>query len=187
MFGLKIFTLSKCHSRMCRNGWGFREKTRKPNFSKHWTIWGHPFPPLKSRNFENRDWSCFEVVRAKFHDHETLGGFGKGGQNLSRIFNTGQRKDPHVKIKPSKVGLLHVFSWPKLGLEPKCHDPGTFGGFGRKANAIGSQLDAKGPRRSRQNPQYVQNPYDHLHDIRITLWVEYVISQQTWSVINLHT
>ena len=23
-------------------------------------------------------------------------------------------------------------SWPKEGLEPKCHDPGTFGGFGKR-------------------------------------------------------
>ena len=71
-------------------------------------------------------------LESKIHDHETYGGFGKRGQNLSRIFNTGQRKDPHVKIKTSKVGLLHVLSWPKLGLEPKCHDPGTFGGFGKQ-------------------------------------------------------
>ena len=25
-----------------------------------------------------------------------------------------------------------VLSWPKLGLEPKFHDPGTFGGFGKR-------------------------------------------------------
>ena len=25
------------------------------------------------------------------------------------------------------VGLGHVLSWPKLGLEPTFHDPGTFG------------------------------------------------------------
>ena len=24
-----------------------------------------------------------------------------------------------------------ALSWPKLGLEPKFHDPGTFGGFGK--------------------------------------------------------
>ena len=37
-----------------------------------------------------------------------------------------------VKIKISKIGLRHVLSWPKLGLEPKFHDPGTFGGFGKR-------------------------------------------------------
>ena len=29
-------------------------------------------------------------------------------------------------------GFRHVLSWPKLGLEPKFHDPGTFGGFGKR-------------------------------------------------------
>ena len=37
-----------------------------------------------------------------------------------------------LKIKISKIGLYHVLSWPKLGLEPKFHDPGTFGGFGKR-------------------------------------------------------
>ena len=37
-----------------------------------------------------------------------------------------------LKIKISKIRLRHVLSWPKLGLEPKCHDPGTFGGFGKR-------------------------------------------------------
>ena len=37
-----------------------------------------------------------------------------------------------VKIKISKIGLRHVLSWPKLGLEPKFHDPGTYGGFGKR-------------------------------------------------------
>ena len=30
------------------------------------------------------------------------------------------------------MGLRHVLSWPKLGLEPKFHEPGTFGGFGKR-------------------------------------------------------
>ena len=37
-----------------------------------------------------------------------------------------------LKIKISKIGLRHILSWPKLGLEPKFHDPGTFGGFGKR-------------------------------------------------------
>ena len=32
----------------------------------------------------------------------------------------------------SKFGLRHVLSWPKLGLGPKFHDPGSFGGFGKR-------------------------------------------------------
>ena len=37
-----------------------------------------------------------------------------------------------VKIKISKIGLRSDLSWPKLGLEPKFHEPGTFGGFGKR-------------------------------------------------------
>ena len=39
-------------------------------------------------------------------------------------------------MKNSKIGLCHFFSWPKLGLEPKCHDTGTFGGFGKRAQNV---------------------------------------------------
>ena len=35
-----------------------------------------------------------------------------------------------LKIKISKIRLRHVLSWPKLGLEPKFHNPGSYGGFG---------------------------------------------------------
>ena len=34
-------------------------------------------------------------------------------------------------MKKSIIGLPHVLSWPKLGLDSKFHDPGTFGGFGK--------------------------------------------------------
>ena len=37
---------------------------------------------------------------------------------------------PIIKDRP-KNGLRLVLSRPKLGLEPKCHDPETFGGFGK--------------------------------------------------------
>ena len=37
-----------------------------------------------------------------------------------------------LKIKISKMELRHVLSWPKLVLEPKFHDPGSFGGFGKR-------------------------------------------------------
>ena len=36
-------------------------------------------------------------------------------------------------MKNSEIGLPHVLSWPKLGLEPEYRDPGTFGGFGKLA------------------------------------------------------
>jgi hypothetical protein len=52
--------------------------------------------------------------------------------NIQPIFNTGPYGDPPLKIKISKIGLRHVLSWSKLGLEPKFHDPGTFGGFGKR-------------------------------------------------------
>ena len=32
----------------------------------------------------------------------------------------------------SKIGLRSVLCCPKLGLEPKCHESGTFGGFGKR-------------------------------------------------------
>ena len=36
-----------------------------------------------------------------------------------------------LKIRNKKIGLCHVLS-PKLGLKPKCHDAGTFGGSWKK-------------------------------------------------------
>ena len=41
--------------------------------------------------------------------------------NIQQIFNTGPYGDPPLKIKILKIGL-----------EPKFHDPGTFGGFGKR-------------------------------------------------------
>ena len=40
------------------------------------------------------------------------------------------RKRPlkSVKIKILKIGLRSDLSWPKVGLEPKFHEAGTFGG-----------------------------------------------------------
>ena len=50
------------------------------------------------------------------------------------IFNTGPYGTPlpPLNIEISKIGLRHVLSWPKLGLEPKFHEPGTFGCFGKR-------------------------------------------------------
>ena len=36
-----------------------------------------------------------------------------------------------LKIKMPKIGIRHVLSWPKLGLESKFRGAGTFGGFGK--------------------------------------------------------
>ena len=37
-----------------------------------------------------------------------------------------------LKIKISRIGLCHVLSYPKLGLEPKFYEVGTFDGFGKR-------------------------------------------------------
>ena len=39
--------------------------------------------------------------------------------------------DHPLKIKILKIGLRSDLSWPKVGLELKFHEPGTFGGFGK--------------------------------------------------------
>ena len=39
---------------------------------------------------------------------------------------------PPLKIKKLKIGLCSDLSWPKVGLDPKFHDPRTFGGFGKR-------------------------------------------------------
>ena len=52
--------------------------------------------------------------------------------NQMANFNTGPYGDCRLKIKISKIELRHVLSWPKVDLEPKFHDPGTFGGFGKR-------------------------------------------------------
>ena len=37
-----------------------------------------------------------------------------------------------MDIKILKIGLRSDLSWPKVGLQPKFHGPGTFGGFGKR-------------------------------------------------------
>ena len=56
--------------------------------------------------------------------------------DIQRIFNTGPYEGPPLKTKISKIGLHHILSWPKLGLEPKFHDPETFGGFGKREQSF---------------------------------------------------
>ena len=46
-------------------------------------------------------------------------------------FLTLDHMGPPLKIQILKIGLGSDLSWPKLGLVPKCHDPETFGGFGK--------------------------------------------------------
>ena len=41
-----------------------------------------------------------------------------------------------LKIKVSKIGLRRVLSWPKLDLEPKFQEPGTFDGFGKREQSF---------------------------------------------------
>ena len=45
---------------------------------------------------------------------------------------TRKRHLESVKIKIFKIGLRSDLSWPKVGLEPKFYEPGTFGGFGNR-------------------------------------------------------
>ena len=54
--------------------------------------------------------------------------------NQRDSFNTGTYGDwdPTPQKKVSKIGLIHVFSWPKLGVVAKCHDHRSFGGFGKR-------------------------------------------------------
>ena len=52
--------------------------------------------------------------------------------DIQRIFNTGPYGDPPLKIKILKIGLRSDLSWPKVGLESKSHEPGTFGGLGKR-------------------------------------------------------
>ena len=96
----------------------------------------------KNQNFENRATSCFKLAqirpRAKISWIWDFGGWEKHGQTerhaclLLKSWNTGQYGEPPLKIKISKIGLRSDLSWPKLGLEPKFHEPGTFGGFGKR-------------------------------------------------------
>ena len=37
----------------------------------------------------------------------------------------------HLKYQNFENRASSFLSWSKLGLEPKFHDPGTFGGFGK--------------------------------------------------------
>ena len=46
------------------------------------------------------------------------------------------------KVLLMKIGLRHVLSWPKLGLEPKFHDPVTFGGFGKRYHTQTDRQDS---------------------------------------------
>ena len=52
------------------------------------------------------------------------------------IFNTGPYGEPPLKNKILKIGLRSDLSWPKLGLEPKFHESGTFGGFGKRGQSF---------------------------------------------------
>ena len=64
------------------------------------------------------------------------------GVKMAEIFFKKPEKNPFektrkrplesVKIKILKIGLRSDLRWPTLGLQPKFHDPVTFGGFGKR-------------------------------------------------------
>ena len=45
---------------------------------------------------------------------------------------TRKRPRESVKIKILKIGLRSDLNWPKVALEPKFHELGTFGGLGKR-------------------------------------------------------
>ena len=51
--------------------------------------------------------------------------------NQKAIFNTGPYGDPPIKIMILKIGVCHILSWPKIGLELEFYEAGTFCGFGK--------------------------------------------------------
>ena len=48
--------------------------------------------------------------------------------NGSRNFNTKGIWQPPLKSRNLKIRLHSALSWPKIGLEPKCHEDVTSGG-----------------------------------------------------------
>ena len=88
---------------------------------------------------------------------------------------------PLSKIKISKIGHRHVLSSPKLGLEPKFHDPGTFGGFGKRG-----QTDRQ---TDRQNHRLVCCVViimiDWSFDWGVNVWLCYSRVSQNTSYLNV--
>ena len=94
---------------------------------KMWAGCYRLLPPTQKRS-EFGPWQSLSRdvlgLEPTFYETGTFGGFGKREQSLSQIFNTGPYgTPPPLKIKISKIGLRHVLSWHKLGLEPKFHAP----------------------------------------------------------------
>ena len=50
---------------------------------------------------------------------------------MAEIFRKKQHKK-NIFLTLGHMGLRSDLSWPKLDLEPKFHDHGTFGGFGKQ-------------------------------------------------------
>ena len=61
--------------------------------------------------------------------------FEKKQQLKAQFFKNTKKNLESVKMNNSKIGLRHVLSWPKWCIEPKCHEVGTFGGFGKREQA----------------------------------------------------
>ena len=52
---------------------------------------------------------------------------------MAEIFEKKHEKNISLTLDHiSKIRLRHVLIWPKLGREPKFHETGTFGGFGKR-------------------------------------------------------
>ena len=110
-------------------------------------------------------------LEPKFHESGTFGGFGKRGQSLSRIFNTGPYGDPPLKIKILKIGLRSDLSWPKVGLEPTRVEEDSYTlsrleekGVGR---GDGRQGELHGPVKRRANQLLMETI--SIHTLRWTL------------------
>ena len=56
----------------------------------------------------------------------------KHAKNTKKCILKNTKKAHRIRIFFLKIGLRSDLSWPKLGLEPKCHEPGTFSGFGKR-------------------------------------------------------
>ena len=55
-----------------------------------------------------------------------------------------ERPPPPLKNKNFENRASTRFKWPKLGLEPKSHESGTFGGFGKREQSV-SRIFNTGP------------------------------------------
>ena len=53
------------------------------------------------------------------------------GVKMAEIFEKNTRKNPFEKSRKRPLESVKI-KMSKIGLEPKFHEPGTFGGFGKR-------------------------------------------------------